>query len=526
MIEELNKEEKIKLLKQRLQRIHIALGISFSYIMYVALFFGVFAILLPYIENWEKPSTHIKIVDIKTIDFDKMVNKVIDDEEYPKINPINISLPGAFENPILEVSTNFMQTRYFNPNNFLEINNKNEYSNLAWFLNTMHYGRPFKDIGYYTFGFMAVASLILMIGGFIQILIIKYQNKAKSVASKFSKWHRKILIWTILPFFIITLTGAMLNLGNPSSGLMTYIATKGQTDETYKLRGEFLYQKDEEIKVSGIKATMLSLNELLKKAQEINPNLSFQSIKITNYGDETIRVKFEGYNPYMPFLNGISNRPYILFNGIDGSFIKKQEVLDKHWASLLYDSFLFLHYLNDVDIFTRIVVLLLMIITTLAIGFGTLLYFEKKSRKFPNNIPVYQGFGKLSLAVMIGVIPATGLLFFLQWLLPFDMENRVTIQHGLFAVTWCATLTWSFYRINSYQTAKEFLYIGGVLFALSPIIHFIFSGFSPIRLWNEEIYTVLAVDIGLFIFGLILLYVAKKLPTDRIKIQEFWSKRL
>ncbi|RBQ30721.1 ABC transporter permease, partial [Arcobacter sp. FW59] len=406
-VKQLDKKEDEKLFKQRLQRVHIAIGMSFSFLMYIALFFGVFAILLPYIENWEKPSTHIKIADIKDIDFDKMVNKVIDDEDYPKVNPIFVRIPGAFEIPTLSVSTNFMDTKTFNPNTNEEIQREDELSELAWFLNSMHYGRPLGDLGWYSFGIMAVAGLFLMIGGLIQILIIKYQNGAKSVASKFSNWHRKILIWTLIVFFPIVLTGALLNIGNQGSSLMTYIATKGETSETWKVRGEILFPKDEEINVSGINASMLSLNELVKNAQEINPSLSFQSIKITNYGDETVRVKLTAYNPYMPFLNGVSNRPYILLDGVDGSLVEEKKVLDKHWASIVYDGFFFLHYLNDVDTFTRLVVLFLMILTTLAIGFGNLLYLEKKARKFGDNIPVYQGFGKLSLAVMIGVIPAT-----------------------------------------------------------------------------------------------------------------------
>ncbi|MFY9083277.1 PepSY domain-containing protein, partial [Aliarcobacter butzleri] len=163
---------------------------------------------------------------------------------------------------------------------------------------------------------------------------------------------------------------------------------------------------------------------------------------------------------------------------------------------------------------------------TLAVGFGVLLYLEKKAIKFPTKVPVYNWISKFCLAGMIGVIPSTGLLFFLQWLLPFDMENKVLIQHGLFAVTWCATLAWSFYRINSYQAAKEFLYLGGILFALSPIVHFINSGFSPFRLWNENMINILSVDIGLFIFGIILYFTAKNLPTDNLKIKEFWAKRL
>jgi hypothetical protein len=206
--------------------------------------------------------------------------------------------------------------------------------------------------------------------------------------------------------------------------------------------------------------------------------------------------------------------------------ITQQTVIDKHWSGLFYDSVFFLHFLFGVDTFTRFLVAIIMTISTFAIGFGVLLWLEKRARKFPEGIPVYQGMGKLSLAVMIGVIPATGLLFFLQWLLPFDMQNRVLIQKELFAILWVGTLTWSFYRLNSYQTAKEFLFLGGILFMLSPIVHFINSGFSPIRLLNEEMFTILNVDIGLFLFGAILFFVAYKLPTKREEIQAFWTKKI
>lgn len=113
----------------------------------------------------------------------------------------------------------------------------------------------------------------------------------------------------------------------------------------------------------------------------------------------------------------------------------------------------------------------------------------------------------------------------LQWALPLDMENKFLITKGLFATFWCFTFTYSFYRLNSYQTAKEFLYLGGVLFISSSIIHSINSGFSLIRLWNEEIYTIFAIDLGLIFLGLILILIAYKLPTNREKIQEFWTAR-
>lgn len=523
MNENIEKESN-KLFKQRLQRVHVVTGISFSLLMYVAVFFGIFAILLPYIQVWEKPSRHFKLADITTINYNSMIEPVLNDPEYPKINPISIIFPGYMQDPSLRISTEFVETKVFNPNTNQEVQNEGDLSQLSLFLNHMHYGRPFKDFGYILFGFTAVAVMFLVIGGVILILKIKYKNSSSSNVGIFSKWHRKIFTFVFPPFIIITLTGAFMNIGYDGSAPMTYIASKGQTHDIFTLTGPVLFPNEPRLEKKNDNVQMLPINELLKKAKEIAPQIDFQRVKIINWQDSSAIAKFEGYNPYMPFLNGISNNPSVTLSGVDGTLISQQKVMDKHWSGLFYDSVFFLHFLFGVDTFTRLFIATIMVISTFGIGFAVLLYLEKKARKFPNGIPVYQGFGKLSLAVMIGIIPATGLLFFLQWLLPFDMENRVIIQKGFFATLWIATFTWSFYRLNSYQTAKEFLYLGGILFVLSPIIHFVNSGFYPSKLLEEKMYSILGVDIGLFLFGLILLIVAKKLPVDREKIQRFWTK--
>lgn len=519
------KKEEDKIFKQRLQRVHVSTGVSFSLLMYIAVFFGIFAIILPYIQVWEKPSRHFKMADITTINYGAMIDPILADPDYPKVNPITISFPGYMEDPALKIRTDFVKTKVFNPNTSLEVENEGDLSELASFLNHMHYGRPFKDFGYFVFGFMAVGIMFLVIGGVYLVLKIKYTNSGKNATSKFSKWHRKIFIWTFAPFIIITLTGALMNIGYSGSAPMTYIASKGDTHEIWDLTGPILFPQQPRLDLKNDSIAMLPINELLKKAKEIAPQIDFQRVKIINWNDSSAIAKFEGYNPYMPFLNGMANIPNITLSGVDGSLINQNKVLDKNWGGIFYDIINYIHLLFVVDDISRMVVFFIMLITILAIGFGNMLYLEKRARRFPIDIPVYQGFGKLSLAVMLGVIPATALLFVLQWLLPFDLENKTLITKGVFATFWCFTFTYSFYRLNSYQTAKEFLYLGGVLFILSSIIHSINSGFSLLRLWKEEIYTIFAIDIGLIVLGLVLIFIAYKLPTQREKIQEFWTAR-
>ena len=86
------KQEDERLFKQRLQRVHAITGIIFSLFMYIALFFGIFAILLPFIQNWEKPSRHYKMPDITKIDYNSLIEPILEDPNYPKINPITITL--------------------------------------------------------------------------------------------------------------------------------------------------------------------------------------------------------------------------------------------------------------------------------------------------------------------------------------------------------------------------------------------------------------------------------------------------
>jgi len=512
-------------LKQRLQRVHVAAGITFSLVMYLAVFFGIFAILLPYIQVWEKPSRHIEYMDVTKIDYATMIDPVISDPNFPT-NNIQITLPGYQHDPILKVSHQFVEPVYFDPNTKEQINNEGDQSQLAKFLNHMHYGRPLKTFGYLIFGFVAVGGLFLIIGGLILVIMIKYNNNAKKPVSRFSKLHRKILTWVFPPFIIITLTGALMNIGYTASAPMTYLVSKGETHRIFDLTSPILFPPIQSVEKQNISADMLPIGELIQKASTINPAIDFQKITLINWKDISAQVKIEGYNPYMPFLNGISNKPSITLSAVDGSLVRQHKVMDKHWSGLFFDSMYFLHFLFGVDTFTRLLIATIMSVSAFGLGFGVLLWLEKKAKKFPRNIPFYHWMAKLSLSVMIGVLPATALLFAMQWTLPFDLKDRFIWQEGIFFVSWLATFTWSLYRINSYQAAKEFLKLAGVLFILSPIFHYINSDFSLIQLWNQGLVQIVSVDIGLMIFGILLLIVGFRLPQKNNEIQKFWSKDL
>lgn len=480
--------------------------------------------MLPYIQVWEKPSRHFQAADITKIDYSSMIDPVISNPEYPR-NNIKITLPGYMNDPALKISHQFTEATLFNPTTQEIIKHEGDQSQLAKFLNGMHYGRPLEEVGYTIFGLMAVGIMFLIIGGLILVNIFKYKSTGKNQQSTFSTLHRKIFTWLFPPFIIITLTGALMCIGYNGSGPMTYISTKGETTIIGKITNPILYPVSKPIEKQNSTAEMLPISELIKKAQEINPEVTLQKLRLINWKDASARIKLEGYNPYYPFLNGIYNDPTLTLSAVDGSIIQNVKVMDRHWSVLVSDATYFLHLLFGVDIFTRMFIMILMICSAFAIGCGVMLWLEKKAKKFEGKIPFYHGMGKLSLAIMIGVIPATAALFNLQWLLPIEIQDRITWQQGLFFNFWIATLAWSFYRINSYQAAKELLFLGGVLFLCAPIIHFIVSGFSPLDLYTQGMTIILNVDIALFIIASLLLYASYKLPKNREDAKLFWNKK-
>lgn len=528
------KEKTSHQFKQRLIRIHAAAGITFSLLMYIALFFGIFAIYLPYIQAWEKPSRHIQLADITKINYENVVDQILQEPSFPK-NNILLTLPGVMGDPALKVSHRFVKPIYFDPFSGEKLKDEGTQSHLASFLNEMHYGKPLdfseeyfgktlKYFGRLLFGFMSIGVMLVVISGLMMIIYLKYRNTGKTPKSYFSKMHIKIFTWIFPVFFIITLSGAFMNISLISSAPMADMLTKGEQKTIDSIIGPALFPRVEPIKPFNENVAMTPINELIKKAKNIAPDIDFQQITLINWKDKSARIELKGYNPYYPFLNGgVFNKPKVVLNGLDGSLISYSKVMDRSWSVYVAEAIFFLHFLFGVDIFTRTLTALLMAAGAVAVGFGVLLWLEKQTRVFNKKVEFYHWMGRLSLAVIIGSLPATALMFNLQWLLPFDLVDRVHWQQGLFYNAWLATMFWSFFRINSYIAAKELLALGGVLFVASTFIHLGVLKITPLYLIQNGMGNIISVDIALFIFGVVLIYIAKKLPSNRDKAHNFWK---
>jgi hypothetical protein len=517
------KESRSKLFKQRLFRIHIASGITFSLIMYLAVFFGVFAIFLPYIKTWEKPSRHIGQIDIMNINYNPIIDQVLQDPNFPK-NNIVINLPGNNGDPAITTSHKFVKPIAFDPHTLQRLNDEDKTkSHLAEFFSELHYGQPLKLIGRLSFGFVAVGTMLLIITGLILVYLFNFSNKGRNQQAVFSKVHVKIFTWLFLPFLLIVLSGAIMNVGLISSGPMAQILSKGEAKSIDGVVGSVLFTRTEPVKKFNETVPMLPINKLLQKAKQINPDLILKQVQLINWNDKSARVEIIGYNPYRPFLNGgFFNKPSITISATTAELISQKKAMDNVWSVYIAEGLFFLHFLFGIDIVSRTIIGIIMALCGIAIGFGVMLWLEKKAKNFQDKVTFYHWMGKFSLAAMIGVIPASAALFAMQWLFPFDMIDRVLWQQGIFYNIWLFTLFWSFYRINSYQAAKEFFLIGGILFIASVFLHFIHLEITPFTLINNGMNGILGVDIVLFLTGVLLISISKKLPNNRTEAKAFW----
>lgn len=485
------------LIKQRIFRAHKFIGIVISFFLYISIFFGIFAIFLPYIQVWEKPKLYFKAENITEIQYEKMLNPILNDANLSN-SKLEIILPGFRNLPYLSISRPFMKPYIFNPKNYEKIQLEN--SNLANFLNEIHYAKPLGNIALSIYGLISVASIFIIIGGLAMIIFYNFGSNPKNKRAMYSKWHRVIFAWTFLPLFLFVLSSSVMGISFNGLSLMSYFASDYQTSSTGAIIGKVIFPKDEIIRKSNIKSKMLPINKLIKIAQKTNPQINYEKATLINWSDKTARIILEGYNPYKPFINGITNKPKVILNAENGSLIKNVKAEDKKTQILMFEAVYFFHLLFGVDIFSRIFVAFCMIFCAAGIIFSTLLYLKKSEIKTKN----YYFLSKFSIFAATGCFLSTACLFFSQWLLPFGLEYRQIWQQGIFYNVNLAVLAYCFYENNAKKILKNTLFLSGILFILSVVVRLVKFGL------NFSIPSIFYVDLALVFLGFLLIIFSKK----------------
>ena len=504
---------------QNLIKMHSYLGIFLGLFFFIIVYFAMFALMQDYIKSWEKPSRHlVSAVKNENIALSKLLKPILSNQEIPK-NNIRIYLPGYKEDKALIVAPAFSKKIVLNPSDgkILEDEGKQKTA-LSSFLHNMHTGwQLFKNIGFTFFGFVSLLIIFLILLGIVQVFKIKYTNNGLSKSSKMSKWHRKLSLWFFLPVLLIFISASALNLQikgiKQLSSPLVQMLSNNESESWKTILGPVLFPKEKIIKKQGL-SKMMKLEVLYEKVKQLNPNIQFSYINLYRWGDKTAQAKFTGYDTRYPFFNGYNNMPSITLSGIDAALIKETKVFDVNALRIVFDFVNFLHFVPFFGFLMKFLLLLVFLVFTFATVFGIWLFLEKKSKTTNPKLPFYSCFQRVCLSVIVGILPATAMLFLMQWLLAFDLSYRVTLQEGSFFITWLISAVIAFARLNSYKATKEILYLASILFLLAVLVHYLNAPVGFFSLLNSGLFNIIGVDIALLLFAFFCFLIAYKLPNN------------
>lgn len=491
-----------------LMRAHTILGLFAIFLFYIAIYFGTITVFLPYINTWENPSRHF-VSSYEKTDLDILVPKIIKEKDLS--NNIEISLP-SFRDKALAINDDKSKTIYINPNTNEILNTQNETNFISNFFNEIHIGRNIPKVGIVLMGIASILMIFLSLSG----VILWLSNKKKSTKKEkfYLKWHKNLSL-SLLPFILVfALTGSLLGFMLSSASPIAYSASNTQETSLRQLVGPILFPKDKKIEASR-KTEMLSISKLQELAQKNFVNLEINKIKLQSWNEENAKIKFSGYLKDNRYISGRINRMYIELSAVNGKVLDKKDLSNANITNGILSTFYFLHFIPDETLVLRIIYFIFGIIMAVSLSFGFLIYSEKKAKKAKADEKYYSILNKLAMATMIGVIPASCLLMFLYWYLPFDMFERITWLKGSFYSFWAATLLYAVIKDNVLKVINHLLFISSIFLILTVVYHGISTGYYPWLSFKADLNEVFFVDLTLLVFALVFFVftrTSKKIP--------------
>lgn len=486
-----------------LMRAHTVLGLFAIFLFYISTYFGTITVFLPYIKAWESPSRHFISLE-QEINLDLIIPSIIKEKELSNI--VEITLP-SFRDKALSINDEKSKTIYINPTTNEMLNTKDETNFISNFFNEIHVGRNIPTIGIILMGISSILMIFLSLSG----IILWLNNKKNSTKKEefYFKWHKNLSL-TLLPFILIfALTGSVLGFMLSSATPLAYSASNTQESNLRKLVGPILFPKDTAVDKSS-KAQMLKISQLQQKAKEEFPNLVVDKIKLFSWNEQNAKIKFSGYLSDDRYISGKINRMNIELSAVNAEVLNKKDLSNANVSNKILSTFYFLHFIPDETLLLRIIYFIFGIIMAVSLSFGFLIYSEKKSKKAKNDENYYSILNKLAMATMIGVIPASCLLMFLYWYLPFDMFERPIWLKGAFYSFWAATLFYAVLKDNVLKVINHLLFISAIFLFLTVVFHGYSTGFYPWVSFKNELFDIFFVDMGLILFTITFLIFSKK----------------
>lgn len=489
-----------------LYRSHTIIGLLVLFLFYMSTYFGTLTFFMPYLKVWESPSRHFAPQHNHAFNIDALLDEVLEKHHFIGNKPVEITLP-SFRDPLLKISSEAQNSLYINPvtNELLKV--AKEENLISIFFNELHTGIVIPLVGMPLMGMMSVGILFLTLGGFWLYLQKRSHRTSPKVSwrATWLSWH-KITGLAIIPYALIfALTGAFLGLMLSSSQPFAWSMTHGNESNMRTLVAPVLFAQPK-YKGGEAKKQMLPFSTLQALAQEHYPQLSITNATLYHYGKEGAKVRFRGYDKENVAQSGRVNRPSITLDASSGGVVEHKTLDKTHGISRTLSTFYFLHFVPDETLGLRVVLALFGAVLAFSLASGYLLWAEKKLHQ--------QGFladltNRVSIAILIGILPSSALVPFLHWVLAYELFDKEVWIRGAFYTFGSFWLFYAVFERSIVTIICRMLKSAAWFLVFSVLFHGLKSGFFFWQSFQQKIWILFYTDIALILSSGVLFYMAQ-----------------
>ncbi|WP_041959107.1 PepSY-associated TM helix domain-containing protein [Sulfurospirillum arsenophilum] len=494
------------LIYKYLYRSHTIIGLLVLFLFYMSTYFGTLTFFMPYLKVWESPSRHFVPHENHAFNIDSLLDEVLEKYHFIGDKPVEMMFP-SFRDPLLKISSEAQNSLYINPlsNEVLKV--AKEENLISTFFNELHTGIVIPLIGMPLMGAMSIGILFLTFGGFWL-----YCQKRKHMALPKAGWRQTWLSWHkitglgVIPYALVfALTGSFLGLMLSSSQPFAWSMTHGNISNMRQLVAPILFAQPKYQSVQT-KKQMLPFSTLQTLAQEHYPQLSITNATLYHYGKEGAKVRFRGFDKENVAQSGRTNRPSITLDASSGAVVEHKTLEQTHGISRTLSVFYFLHFVPDETLGLRVVLALFGAVLAISLASGYLLWAEKKLHQ--------QGFlgdltNRVSIAILIGIIPSSALVPFLHWVVAYELFDKEIWIRGAFYAFWSFWLFYTVYERSIVKIIRLMLGSAAWFLLLSVLFHGLKSGFFIWQSFHQKAWTLFYMDIAFILSSIVLFYMAK-----------------
>ena len=462
--------EKSYSIRHSMSDLHTWTGLIVGWLLYAMFLTGTVSYFRDEITNYMRPEITASTAHPSYKVAQKVLDKVLDD--VPNTTLINIALPTnrnhfatAFWRDS-QLSGQSFNNAVFEGNTGQHINARDTKG--GDFFYRFHFNFHYIPTlwGRWIAGLCAMFMLVAIISGIIthkKIFKDFFTFRWGKGQRSWMDAHNALSVLGIPFHFMITWSGlvTLMVLYMP----LTMHALPSDTDRAEVVNEMRFFMPD--TKPLGVNADLLPVRRFIKEAEQMWGKGSVGRIQVVNPGDITAKVAI-----VLAQERNVSTTPrYLIFNGVSGD---RLVVKDSSGPAATTQGVLYgLHMGKFADTAMRWLYFLVSLAGTAMVGTGLVLWTVKREKKLIGKGKSHFGFRAvecLNITTIAGLSLAMTVYFWLNRLLPLDMDQRADWEVNGFFIVWAIALVCALVH-KPKRAWVELMVIAAILQALLPVLN-------------------------------------------------------